>query len=94
MHILVRNVSYSELWLEMNGSMNKFRVALMTPDGFEIPEGFIQAEKQNPDNEKIRWVTEWIEGIKKAKDEINRAAQFYSDRDIKFLFFRELRKPI
>ncbi|MHA1928244.1 MAG: hypothetical protein ACTSV2_06665 [Candidatus Thorarchaeota archaeon] len=87
-------MAHSELWLEMKGSMKQFRVALLIPEGFEIPEGFSQAEKQRTDTEKIFLVTEWIDGIKKAKDEINRAAKFYNDREIKFLFFRELRKPI
>jgi hypothetical protein len=87
-----RIMPYCELWLESVGGMSSFRVALLAPDEFELPEGFALADAQI-DSEKKLYLSEPIEGIKAAKKSIEAAAQFYSDRDLKFLFFREIRKP-
>jgi hypothetical protein len=85
-------MTYSELWLESESGLSTFRVALLVPDEFEIPEGFTIADSQI-DPEKKFYVSDWIEGIVAAKKVIDAAAQFYSDRDLKFLYFREIRKP-
>ncbi len=85
-------MTYCELWLESVGGMSSFRVALLAPDEFELPEGFTLAAVQI-DSEKKLYLSEPIDGIKAAKKSIEAAAQFYSDRDLKFLFFREIRKP-
>ncbi|MHA1577237.1 MAG: hypothetical protein ACTSU3_07735 [Candidatus Thorarchaeota archaeon] len=73
--------------------MNEIRVALLAPEGFEIPEGFTKLVVEDEIPDKVLYVTEWFQGIKIAKEEMNEAAQFYNDREIKFLFFRELRNP-
>jgi len=73
--------------------MKEIRVALLAPEGFEIPEGFNILEIDDNIPDKILYITEWLPGIKIAKEKMNDAAQFYNDREIKFLFFRELRKP-
>lgn len=86
-------MAHCELWLEMKIGMKEIRVALLAPVGFEIPEDFNKLEMDDKIPDKILYVTEWIEGIKRAKEKMNEAAQFYNDREIKFLFFRELRKP-
>jgi len=85
-------MTYSELWLESESGLSTFRVALLVPDEFEIPEGFTIAENQI-DPEKKFYVSARIEGIVAAKKAIDAAAQFYSDRDLKFLYFREIRRP-
>lgn len=85
-------MTYSELWLESEGGVSKFRVGLLAPDEFDIPEGFSLADNQL-DPEKKFYVSDWYEGIVAAKNAIDAAAQFYSDRDLKFLYFREIRKP-
>lgn len=85
-------MTYSELWLESEGGLSLFRVALLVPDEFDIPEGFTLADTQH-DPEKKFYVLEWQEGIVAAKKAIDAAAQFYTDRDLKFLYFREIRKP-
>ncbi len=85
-------MTYSELWLESEGGLSLFRVALLVPDEFDIPEGFTLADTQQ-DPEKKFYVLEWQEGIVAAKKAIDAAAQFYTDRDLKFLYFREIRKP-
>ncbi len=85
-------MAYSELWLESEGGLSQFRVALLVPDEFDIPEGFTLADTQH-DPEKKFYVSEWQEGIVVAKKAIDAAAQFYTDRDLKFLYFREIRKP-
>jgi len=85
-------MTYSELWLESEGGLSLLRVALLVPDEFDIPEGFTLANTQH-DPEKKFYVSEWQEGIVAAKKAIDTAAQFYTDRDLKFLYFREIRKP-
>ncbi len=81
-------MEYCELWLETDN--RQFRVALLVPDGFELPDGFNLLRPLDPSG-KILYVSEWHPGIAKAKQQINSAAQFYSDRAEKFLFFREIR---
>ncbi|MFX1603600.1 MAG: hypothetical protein ACFFCK_08955 [Promethearchaeota archaeon] len=81
-------MEYCELWLETED--HKFRVALLAPDSFEVPEGFSLLSSSDPSG-KMLYVSEWYPGIVKAKDHINDAARFYSDRSEKFLFFREIR---
>lgn len=85
-------MTYSELWLESEGGLSQFRVALLVPDEFDIPQGFNIADAQLDPDKKF-YVSEWIEGIVAAKKAIDAAAQFYTDRDLKFLYFREIRKP-
>jgi hypothetical protein len=84
-------MSYCELWLVSVEGMSSFRVALLAPDEFERPEGFTLADRQI-DPEKKLYLSDPIDGIKAAKKSIEEAAKFYSDRDLKFLFFREIRK--
>ncbi|MFW9813479.1 MAG: hypothetical protein ACFFF9_13535 [Candidatus Thorarchaeota archaeon] len=86
-------MTYSELWLESESGMSTFRVALLVPEQFEIPEGFKVANNQIDPDKKF-YVSEWIEGIIAAKKAIDAAAKFYSDKDLKFLYFREIRKPM
>ncbi len=85
-------MTYCELWLESKGGLSQFRVALLVPDDFELPEGFTLADAQHDPDKKF-YVSEWHHGIAQAKKAIDAAAQFYSDRDLKFLYFREIRKP-
>jgi hypothetical protein len=85
-------MTYCELWLESEGGMAQFRVALLVPDEYELPEGFNLADNQI-DPEKKLYVSKWYKGIKAAKKAIDTAAKFYQDRDLKFLYFREIRKP-
>ncbi|MHA1948545.1 MAG: hypothetical protein ACXAAO_01610 [Candidatus Thorarchaeota archaeon] len=85
-------MTYSELWLESEGGLSQFRVALLVPDEFDIPEGFSISDTQLDPDKKF-YVSEWYEGIVAAKKAIDAAAQFYTDQDLKFLYFREIRKP-
>ena len=85
-------MAYCELWLESMRGMSTFRVALLAPEGFDLPEGFSIVEVQKSRKKKL-YLSECIVGIKAAKKEIEAAAKFYSDRKLKFLFFREIRKP-
>lgn len=83
-------MSFCELWLET--SNKQFRVAMFVPLGFELPEGFNRLESGD-EGEKGFYVSDWFSGILEAKEHINRAAKFYSDLSVKFLFFREIRPP-
>ncbi|MHA1965965.1 MAG: hypothetical protein ACXACG_11845 [Candidatus Thorarchaeota archaeon] len=85
-------MTYSELWLESEGGLSQFRVALLVPDVFDLPNGFSLADTQHDPDKKF-YVSEWYDGIVAAKKAIDAAAQFYTDRDLKFLYFREIRKP-
>jgi hypothetical protein len=85
-------MTYCELWLVSVKGMSSFRVALLAPDDYDRPDGFTLAPEQT-DSEKKLYLSEPIEGIKAAKKSIEAAAQFYNDRELKFLFFREIRKP-
>ncbi|OLS22381.1 MAG: hypothetical protein ThorAB25_25650 [Candidatus Thorarchaeota archaeon AB_25] len=85
-------MTYCELWLESEGGLSQFRVALLVPDEFDIPEGFTLSDAQYDPDKKF-YVSEWHDGIVAAKKAIDTAAQFYTDRDLKFLYFREIRKP-
>ena len=73
--------------------MKTFRVALVTPDGMEVPEGYELMGLQ-PFLPKKYYASEWIEGIKPAQQKMIAAAQFYSDREVKYLYFREIRHPV
>ena len=86
-------MTYCELWLESEGGMSSFRVALLVPDEFELPDGFTLSEAQMDPDKKL-YLSEVFEGIVAAKKAIDKAAQFYSDRDLKFLYYREIRKPV
>ena len=85
-------MTYCELWLESAGGLSQFRVALLLPDEYEIPEGFMLSDTQSYPDKKF-YVSDWLDGIVAAKKAIDAAAQFYSDRDLKFLYFREIREP-
>ena len=85
-------MAYCELWLESMRGMSTFRVALLAPEGFDLPKGFSLAEVQKSRKKKL-YLSECIVGIKAAKKEIETAAQFYSNRKLKFLLFREIREP-
>ena len=85
-------MTYCELWLESEGGLSQFRVALLVPDEFDIPEDFKLSDTQIDPDKKF-YVSDWIDGIIAAKKAIDAAAQFYTDRDLKFLYFREIRKP-
>ena len=85
-------MTYCELWLESEGSLSQFRVALLVPDEFDLPEDFTLADSQHDPDKKL-YVSQWYDGIVAAKKAIDEAARFYSDRDLKFLYFREIRKP-
>jgi len=78
--------------LESEGGLSQFRVALLVPDEFDLPEGFTLADNQRDPDKKF-YVSDWHDGIIAAKKAIDTAAQFYTDRDLKFLYFREIRKP-
>ncbi len=86
-------MTYCELWLESEGGMSSLRVALLAPDEYELPEGFIISESQ-VDQDKKLYYSEVLDGIMAAKKAIDKAAEFYSERDLKFLYYREIRKPI
>ncbi|RLI55669.1 MAG: hypothetical protein DRO87_06100 [Candidatus Thorarchaeota archaeon] len=85
-------MTHCELWLESADGVKQLRVALLAPEGFEIPEGFMESEIQRESIGTL-YVSIWIDGIVSAKKFIDKAAQFYSDRGLKFLYFREIRKP-
>jgi hypothetical protein len=85
-------MAHCELWLESANGVSRLRVALLAPEDFEIPDGFTKAEVQKEEDSTL-YVSDWFDGIKPAKSFIDEAAQFYSDKDLKFLYFREIRKP-
>ncbi|MFW9848708.1 MAG: hypothetical protein ACFFF4_06185 [Candidatus Thorarchaeota archaeon] len=86
-------MSHCELWLEIKNHEKSFRVALLVPDDTEVPSGYERCEGYNDPSEKKLYVTEWFVGIKPAKDKMDATAQFYTDNNVRFLFFREIRKP-
>jgi hypothetical protein len=85
-------MTHCELWLESKDGVKTIRVAILVPESVELPEGFTIAEIQS-ESDKTLYVSEWFDGIVKAKKTIDDAAQFYSDLGVKFLYFREIRKP-
>lgn len=85
-------MTYCELWLESEGGMSSLRVALLAPDEYELPEGFTLSESQVDPDKKL-YYSEILDGIMAAKKAIDKAAEFYSERDLKFLYYREIRKP-
>ncbi len=86
------SMTHCELWLESKDGVKQIRVALMLPEGWEYPEGFEKTDVETQ-SKKTLYVTEWFDGIVKAKKTIDAAAKFYSDRDLRFLYYREIRKP-
>jgi len=85
-------MTYCELWLESEGGMSSLRVALLAPDEYDLPEGFTISESQIDPDKKL-YYSEVLDGIMAAKKAIDKAAEFYSERDLKFLYYREIRKP-
>jgi hypothetical protein len=85
-------MTHCELWLESKDGVKTIRVALLVPEGFELAEGFTEAEVQKV-ADKTLYVSQWYDGIVEAKKAIDDAAKFYSDKGLKFLYFREIRKP-
>ncbi len=85
-------MTYCELWLESEGGMSALRVALLAPDEYELPEGFTISESQIDPDKKL-YYSEVLDGIMAAKKTIDKAAEFYSERDLKFLYYLEIRKP-
>jgi len=86
-------LAHCELWLEIKSFEKSFRVALLVPDGFLIPEGYTRCVGYDDPSKSKLYVTEWFSGIKSAKDKMDETAQFYSENNVRFLFFREIRKP-
>ena len=86
-------MTYCELWLESEGGMSSLRVALLAPDEYDLPEGFTISESQVDPDKKL-YYSEVLDGIMAAKKAIDKAAEFYSERDLKFLYYREIRKPM
>ncbi|MHA1481215.1 MAG: hypothetical protein ACTSQZ_07320 [Candidatus Thorarchaeota archaeon] len=85
-------MTYCELWLESEGGISSLRVALLAPDEYDLPEGFTISESQIDPDKKL-YYSEVLDGIMAAKKAIDKAAEFYSERDLKFLYYREIRKP-
>ena len=84
-------MSYSELWLEMRNSDNSFRVVLLNPVDLEMPDGFTMGDIQNFLPQKKLYYSEWFPSIAGAKESMDAASQFYNERSIHFLYFREIR---
>jgi len=84
---------YAEVWLEMASGGRKYRAALLVPEGHDYPDGFHLSEIQGENSTSQLYVTDWHLGIIKAKKAAEGAASFYTERKIKFLFFREIRPP-
>ena len=77
----------------MKEGFKVFRVALLVPIEFDVPEEFDESVVQTDLPEKQLFVSEWFDGIADAKKLMDEAAEFYGDRNIKYLFFREIRRP-
>ncbi|MCF2137010.1 MAG: hypothetical protein K9W43_07155 [Candidatus Thorarchaeota archaeon] len=84
-------MGYCELWLEMRTHDRAFRVALLVPLGFNIPDDFQRLKMQDEIPEREFYVSQWFSGIFAAKTAMEDAAMFYKESDIQFLFFREIR---
>ncbi|MFW9933691.1 MAG: hypothetical protein ACFFDR_13685 [Candidatus Thorarchaeota archaeon] len=85
-------MTHCELWLEMKGK--SFRVALLVPAEIDIAEEYIECEDYEHPSGKGLYVTKWYDGIHDARDKMDATAQFYNDKGVKFLFFREIRQPL
>ncbi len=66
---------------------------LLAPKDVDIPEGFERLLVDSRSG-KILYITEWFEGIREAKASMTGAAEFYNEREVKYLFFTEIRRPI
>jgi hypothetical protein len=77
----------------MKKGFKVFRVALLVPVEFDVPNEFEESVVQPELPEKQLFVSEWFDGIANAKQLMDKAAEFYGDREIKYLFFREIRRP-
>jgi hypothetical protein len=71
-----------------------FRVALLVPVDIEVAEGYSLCKEDMDDSGNRLFVSEWTDGIASARDKIDKTAQSYSEQGVKFLFFREIRKPV
>ncbi|MCK5151607.1 MAG: hypothetical protein KAQ65_07200 [Candidatus Thorarchaeota archaeon] len=87
-------MSHCELWLEIKGEEKSFRVALLVPDEIIVPEGYTRCVGYDHPSKKKFYVSDWYPSIGPVKEKMNEIAQFYNDKGVKFLFFREIRKPL
>lgn len=81
------------MWMEMQ-KKNEFRVALFIPEGLDTPEGINQLVIENPSEQRRLFVSDWFSGIIDAKKFMNKIEHFYNGLGVKFLSFREIRKPL
>ncbi len=87
-------MSHCELWLEIKSVEKSFRVALLVPDDTIVSEGYERCVGYNDPANKKLYVSEWYPSIAPAKEKMDETALFYNDNGVKFLFFREIRKPL
>jgi hypothetical protein len=90
---MMDKMEYCELWLEMKGRDNNFRVVLLAPKGIELPEGYVTDSTKRILHGRRLCYSEWFEGIHGAKESLEEAASFYREKEIKFLLFSEIRPP-
>lgn len=68
-------------------------MALLLPEGWEYPTGFERTEVEM-ENQKTLYVSEWFDGIVEVKKLMDDAAEFYSKKNLRFLYYREIRKAV
>ena len=90
----MNKMDYCELWLEMEAGTRRFRVVLLAPENIELPVDYeIDAANRILYGKRVCY-SKWYDGIKGAKESIEEAAKFYTEKEIKFLLFSEIRKPL
>jgi hypothetical protein len=83
---------HCEMWLEKKTGAKQFRIALLAPPDVEVLGIFKPAASQDSMPERRLYVSEWYDDIKGAEGDMNRTAIDLNEKDVKFLFFREIRQ--
>jgi hypothetical protein len=86
-------LAYVEFWLEMREKDNAFRVMLLLFEGVDPPNKYVQVDNQMVDCGRDLYASPWLPSIHAAENEMTTTARSYSDRDVKIMIFREIRKP-
>ncbi|MEM2142066.1 MAG: hypothetical protein QXS20_06440 [Candidatus Thorarchaeota archaeon] len=77
----------------MSRDERAFRVVILIPAGLDAPAEYEEDDDTSELPDKSFFVSKWFSTILEAESSMIGAARFYSKRSVRFVLFRELRKP-
>lgn len=87
-------LAHCEFWLEMREEDNAFRVMLLLFEGIDPPNEYAQVDNQIVDCGRYLYASPWLPSIHAAENEMTTTARSYSEKDVKIMVIREIRKTV